>query len=85
MICSACTTKTVIKLKLVEIPSKYLVGCHDPKFNPPQEAIDKAKAGNYKLFSIEQAKHSQNQTKEIEQCNRNFLDIIKFQSKLIDG
>jgi hypothetical protein len=83
ILCSACTTKTVIKLKPIEIPTKYLDACIDPKFQPTQEAVNKAKNGNYKFLSIEQAKHSKAQTKEIERCDRNILDIIKLQKELI--
>jgi len=62
-----------------------LVGCDDPKFDPPQETIDKAKAGDYKHLSIDQAKHSKTQSKEIKACNENIEDLKKYQDRVTKG
>jgi hypothetical protein len=82
ILCSACTTKTVTKIKLIDIPAKYLAGCENPNFETSKQAIDAAKSGDYKQFSIDQAVHSQKQEKEINKCNQNILDLKKYQKRL---
>jgi hypothetical protein len=82
ILCSACTTKTVTKIKLIDIPPKYLVGCENPNFETSKQAIDAAKNGDYKQFSIDQAVHSKKQEKEITRCDKNIQDLIKYQEEL---
>lgn len=82
ILCSACTTKTVTKIKLIDIPAKYLVGCENPNFETSKQAIDAAKSGDYKQLSIDQAVHSQKQEKEIARCNKNIEDLKDYQKEL---
>jgi len=82
ILCSACTTKTVTKIKLIDIPPKYLVGCENPNFETSKQAIDAAKRGDYKQFSIDQAVHSKKQEKEIARCNQNIQDLKEYQKGL---
>jgi hypothetical protein len=82
MTCSACTTKTIVKTEFIEIPQKYLAGCKNPNFETSKQAIDAAKSGNYKQFSIDQAVHSKKQEKEIARCNKNIEDLKDYQKEL---
>lgn len=77
-----CSTKTVTKIKPLQIPAKYLQ-CDDyEKFTPSHIAEKSARRGAYRLFAIELAEHNVALRDIIDKCRINLKSAKDYQNSM---